>query len=62
MFSALNELPVKRESNVRKVVLFSIGPAAFFYITVGLAGYLTFGDKVGGNIIAMCKITLFHSL
>ncbi|CDO55097.1 similar to Saccharomyces cerevisiae YER119C AVT6 Vacuolar aspartate and glutamate exporter [Geotrichum candidum] len=53
MFSSLNEIPVKKEANFRKIVTFSIGPAAIVYIMVGLAGYLTFGDKVGGNIIAM---------
>ena len=55
MFSALNELPVRRESNIRKIVFLSIAPAAIIYIGVGLAGYLTYGDKVGGNIIAMCE-------
>lgn len=53
MFSSLNEIPVKQEANFRKIVTFSIGPALVVYIMVGLAGYLTFGDRVGGNIIAM---------
>lgn len=58
MFASLNELPQRRESNVRKIVLSSIGPAAVVYIAVGLAGYLTFGNTVGGNIIAMYPYSL----
>lgn len=53
MYSALNEIPERKEKNVRKIVVLSIFPATVFYIIVGLAGYLTFGGKVGGNIIAM---------
>lgn len=32
----------------------SIGSAASVYILVAITGYLSFGNKVAGNIVGMC--------
>lgn len=53
MFSLLNELKDKSSQNINKVIISAIGSAMFLYIFVGSTGYLTFGDNVQGNIIAM---------
>ncbi|ODV93182.1 hypothetical protein PACTADRAFT_47049 [Pachysolen tannophilus NRRL Y-2460] len=53
MFSLINELEDKSSKNINKVIQTSIGIAALSYVLVGLTGYITFGDNVGGNIIVM---------
>jgi amino acid permease len=37
------------------VIAASIGSAASVYILVAITGYLSFGNKIAGNIIGMCK-------
>jgi hypothetical protein len=37
------------------VIAASIGSAASIYILVAITGYLSFGNKVAGNIVGMCK-------
>ncbi|ANB11731.1 Avt6p [Sugiyamaella lignohabitans] len=58
MFSVLNELTEATEDKFRTIITSSIGSSAGFYVIVGLCGYLSFGDNVGGNIIGMCKYFL----
>ncbi|CDK27835.1 unnamed protein product [Kuraishia capsulata CBS 1993] len=53
MFSLVNELKDKSASNINKVIQTGIGSAMVLYILVGVTGYSTFGDNVGGNIIVM---------
>ncbi|ODV61356.1 uncharacterized protein ASCRUDRAFT_75379 [Ascoidea rubescens DSM 1968] len=53
MFSIINELPSKKMSIITRIIAISIGIAMLLYISVGLTGYLTFGDLVSGNIIVM---------
>ena len=60
MFSVLNEIGNNSHFRTTSVVLFSIGLAAFIYIFVAITGYLSFGNAVGGNVVAMCKLPL-HS-
>lgn len=53
MFSILNEINDNSHWQTTSVVLASIGTAASTYLLVALTGYLSFGDNIGGNIVAM---------
>ena len=55
MFSILNEIGNNSHFRTTGVVFASIGVAAFIYILVAITGYLSFGNDVGGNVVAMCK-------
>lgn len=55
MFSILNEIGNNSHFRTTGVVFASIGVAAFIYILVAITGYLSFGNAVGGNVVAMCK-------
>lgn len=46
------------ESTYIRIVSSSIYPAAFTYVAVGFAGYLTFGNNVSGNIMTMYNYSL----
>ena len=52
MFSILNEIGNNSHFRTTGVVFASIGTAAFLYILVAITGYLSFGNAVGGNIVA----------
>ena len=52
MFSILNEIGNNSHFRTTSVVFASIGTAAFLYILVAITGYLSFGNAVGGNIVA----------
>jgi amino acid permease len=41
--------------SIMGVIGSSIGSAAAIYVLVAITGYLTFGSKVVGNIVSMCK-------
>ncbi len=43
------------QDSVVGVIGSSIGSAAAIYLLVAITGYLTFGSKVVGNIVSMCK-------
>ncbi|KAE9963245.1 hypothetical protein BLS_009493 [Venturia inaequalis] len=53
MFSVLNEISNNSHFRTTSVVVTSIGTACFVYILVAITGYLSYGDNVGGNIVAM---------
>lgn len=53
MFSVLNEINNNSHFRTTSVVVTSIGTACFVYILVAITGYLSYGDNVGGNIVAM---------
>ena len=55
MFSILNEISDNSHFRTTSVVVTSIGTAAFIYILVGVTGYLSFGNHIGGTIIGMCE-------
>ena len=55
MFSILNEISNNSQFRTFAVVVASIGTAAFLYILVAITGYLSFGNVVGGNVVAMCS-------
>lgn len=55
MFSILNEIKDNSRKQTTGVAFASIGLAASVYVLVAITGYLSFGDKVTGNIISMCK-------
>jgi amino acid permease len=52
MFSVLNEIADNSHFRTTAVVSVSIGTAAAIYILVAITGYLSFGNEVGGNIVA----------
>lgn len=53
IFPIYNELHNKTQQRMNLVIVSSIGSAAACYEILGVIGYLTFGSKVGSNIIAM---------
>lgn len=53
MFSILNEIANNSHFRTTGVVFASIGSSAATYVLVAITGYLSFGDKVGGNIVGM---------
>ena len=59
MFSILNEISNNSHFRTTAVIFTSIGAAAFLYILVGVTGYLSFGNAVGGNVVAKCKLSSF---
>lgn len=55
MFSILNEISNNSHARTTYVVFASIGTAVSIYILVAVTGYLSFGNAIGGNIVAMCE-------
>ncbi|KAF6239784.1 hypothetical protein HO173_002330 [Letharia columbiana] len=53
MFSILNEIGNNSHFRTTAVVFASIGAAGFLYVLVAITGYLSFGNAVGGNVVAM---------
>jgi amino acid permease len=53
MFSVLNEIGNNSHFRTTAVVVASIGTAATVYILVAITGYLSYGDKIQGNIVSM---------
>ena len=54
MFPILNEINNNSHFRTTAVVLASVGISCTVYLTVAVAGYLSFGDTVGDNIVGMC--------
>jgi amino acid permease len=52
MFAILNEIKDNSHRSTLSVVSTSVGGGAVIYLLVGITGYLSFGDHIGGNIIA----------
>jgi amino acid permease len=52
MFSILNEISNNTHTRTTAVVCASNGTAASIYILVAVTGYLSFGNSIGGNIVA----------
>ena len=52
MFSIINEIADNSHFRLSSVVATSIGSAASIYVLVAVTGYLSFGNEVGGNIVA----------
>ena len=52
MFSVLNEIRNNSHFRTSFVVLASNGTAAAIYLLVAITGYLSFGNDIGGNIVA----------
>ncbi|KIX10445.1 uncharacterized protein Z518_01528 [Rhinocladiella mackenziei CBS 650.93] len=52
MFSILNEIKENSHFRTTSVVFASNGTAASIYILVAITGYLSFGNEIGGNIVA----------
>ncbi|KIW71175.1 hypothetical protein PV04_03370 [Phialophora macrospora] len=52
MFSILNEIKDNSHFRTTAVLTASNGTAAAIYILVAITGYLSFGNEIGGNIVA----------
>ncbi|KAF9047146.1 hypothetical protein BDZ89DRAFT_978893 [Hymenopellis radicata] len=57
LFPLYNELKSNTQSRMNIIVGTSIGTATLTYEVIAVFGYLTFGSKVGANIIAMYPST-----
>lgn len=53
MFSIINEARDRSLVALLKLVVWATAAAATLFIAVGLCGYLTFGDRVGGNVVLL---------
>ncbi|KAH7551193.1 hypothetical protein BM1_10067 [Bipolaris maydis] len=53
MFSILNEIADNSHFRTTTVIFASIGGACGLYILTGITGYLSYGDKIHGNIVSM---------
>jgi amino acid permease len=53
MFSILNEIADNSHFRTTSVIFASIGGACSLYILTGITGYLSYGDKIHGNIVSM---------
>lgn len=52
MFSILNEIADNSHFATTSVIISSIGSAGAIYLLVAFTGYISFGNDVGGNIVA----------
>ncbi|KIR37400.1 vacuolar amino acid transporter 5 [Cryptococcus deuterogattii MMRL2647] len=57
LFPIFNELKDRTQKKMNVVIGSSIGTAVGVYQIIGIVGYLTFGDKVSSNVIAMYPAT-----
>lgn len=62
MFSILNEIANDSHYRTTSVIVTSIGSAAATYVLVGVTGYLSFGDTIGGNIVGMYAPSLASTI
>lgn len=62
MFSVLNELKDYSHHKLKQIITGSIGSSVLMYWVVGLCGYFSFGDNVGGNIISMYPYNIFSTI
>lgn len=53
MFSIINEAANNSLASMTRLINFAVICASVLFILVGLTGYLTFGDKIGGNVILL---------
>jgi amino acid permease len=53
LFPIYNELKDRTQAKMNVIIASSIFSAAGVYEVLGIVGYLTFGSKVGSNVIAM---------
>ncbi|OXG13500.1 vacuolar amino acid transporter 5 [Cryptococcus neoformans] len=57
LFPIFNELKDRTQKKMNVVIGSSIGTAVGVYQVIGIVGYLTFGDRVSSNVIAMYPAT-----
>ncbi|KAF0395541.1 vacuolar amino acid transporter 5 [Gigaspora margarita] len=62
VFSVCNELKNNAQNRVNSVIFVSIGTSAIVYQIIGILGYLSFGDDVWPNIIAMYRASTFITI
>ncbi|KAG0199505.1 hypothetical protein BGX28_007249 [Mortierella sp. GBA30] len=62
IFSVYNELTDNGQSMLNRIISSSIGSAVVTYHTIGVLGYLTFGNVVGSNIIQMYNASLLVTI
>ena len=51
LFSIINELKENSMTNIKSIINRSIVISGFFFVVVGLFGYLTFGETTLGNVL-----------
>lgn len=51
MFSIINEEQDKSLDHIKSLIYSAVSISSALFLLVGISGYYTFGDKVGGNII-----------
>lgn len=62
MFSAVNELNEKNMKSIIRVSVACVSVSVIVYITVGLTGYLSFGNNVTDNVISMYAQSVWSTL
>lgn len=62
MFASINEMADRRVTAYRNVIIVSMVISSAVYVVIGLSGYLSFGDKVGDNIISMYHPSFWTTL
>lgn len=62
MFSIINEAANNSLKSMTRLVNIAIICASVLFILVGLTGYLTFGDKVSGNVILLYPDSTYTTL
>lgn len=62
MFASINEMRSRNMKTIVKIAINVVSICAVVYISVGLAGYLSFGNNVGDNIIAMYNLSVWTTL
>ena len=51
IFSIINELEDNAMTEINKIINYSISISSFFFLSVGITGYLTYGSNTLGNIL-----------
>ena len=62
MFSIINEAANNSLVSMTRLIYFAILCTSALFILVGLAGYLTFGDKAGGNVILLYPASWYSTI
>lgn len=62
MFSILNEIKDNSHFRTTAVLTASNGTAASIYILVAITGYLSFGNEIGGNIVAQYAPSVYTTI
>lgn len=62
MFSIINEAANNSLASMTRLINFAVFCSSVLFILVGLTGYLTFGDKVDGNVILLYPASWYSTI